>query len=78
MCCTFDYSKLIGRIIEKYKTRDAFAKKLGIQPSTLSNYLGNKRALKQDMITQWAKLLDIPVGEYSTYFFNIEVHEGEQ
>ena len=38
----FDYSKLIGRIIEKFKTQKAFAKAMKLSANTWSNKVSGK------------------------------------
>ena len=77
MCCEFDYSKLRGKIIEKYGTQLDFAKALNIPYQKVSKTLNSKRAMDQTEIAQWAVLLGICVSDYGTYFFTTQVHERE-
>lgn len=65
----YDYRKLIGRIIEKYGSRAAFAKAANIAERTLSRKLNNKAKLSQDEIALWCELLEIPKTEAFPYFF---------
>ena len=65
----YDYSKLRGRIIEKYGTLSKFADESGISLVVISNKLNNKSGFNRKDIEQWSKLLDIPGNEYDLYFF---------
>jgi len=67
----YDYSKLIGRIIEKYGSRRAFAKACGFSENTISKKLSGKMAITTDDIINWssADLLDIDSSEIPEYFF---------
>ena len=71
----FDYSKLIGRIIEKFGTRRAFAEAIGISENSMSQKLSNKMAITTDDIMEWSKpeLLDICCDEIGVYFFTPRV-----
>ena len=70
----YNYSKLLGRITERFGTRKAFAEAMNIPPSMLSEILLNKRKLTQPLIKKMAspKYLDIPLNEYGEYFFTLE------
>ena len=65
----YDYSKLRGRIVEKYGTITAFARVLGISKTTVSLKLKNEIGFSRDDIVEWSELLDIPEEEYTLYFF---------
>lgn len=69
----YDYSKLRGRIAEKYKTQYAFAKKLGWSERTLSLKLNGKIFLSQSDIESMAKALEIKREDIQVYFFTIDV-----
>lgn len=71
----FDYSALIGRIIEKFGTRKAFAKAVGYSENTISKKLSGKIPISTNDITEWSSplLLDIPYTEIPTYFFKLKV-----
>jgi len=69
----FDYSKLKGRIIEKYDTLSAFAEALGIKVQSVSAKLtGRINLTKKDVIT-WSQLLDIKPKDIGIYFFALKV-----
>ena len=67
----YDYSKLKGRIVEKYGTQSKFAEALGIEKGSLSNKLSGNADFKQNQIMQSIELLEIenPV----PYFFTKKV-----
>ena len=71
----FDYSKLTGRIIEKFGTRRAFAEAYGISENSMSQKLSGKMKISTDDITAWCEpdLLDIPCSEIGMYFFTPKV-----
>ena len=73
MAYKFDYSKLNGRIVEKYGTRKAFAKKVGITESALSNKLNHRTSVMTGDIVSWASALGINTDEIGSYFFAKEV-----
>ena len=64
-----DYSKLIGRIIEKFGTRSAFADAMGLKHEALSRRLNNKADFKTEEYIRACDLLDISPKEIYTYFF---------
>jgi hypothetical protein len=64
-----DYSKLKGRIIEKYGTRTAFADAIGLTMESLSRRLNNGANFKADEYIKACDLLDIPPKEMHLYFF---------
>lgn len=64
-----DRNKLRGRIIEVFGTQTEFAKALGIEDSTLSYKLRNKRELTRSEIEKWCDLLEIPAEKIHVYFF---------
>ena len=69
MITQYEYRKLIGRLIEKYGTRKAFAEKLGISENSMSLKLNGKTGFSQDDMNQWSDLLGIDVSEIGDYFF---------
>ena len=73
----FDYSKLIGRIIEKFGTRGAFAEAYGISENAMSQKLNGKMAITTDDIKKWClpDFLDIACDEIGIYFFAVKVQE---
>jgi hypothetical protein len=69
----YDYSKLNGKITEKYDKQYAFAIDMGWSERTCCLKLNNKVQWKQSEILKACKLLDIEEHEICTYFFAIKV-----
>lgn len=71
----FDYSKLIGRIIEKFGTRKAFANAVGYSENTISKKLSGKIPITTNDIIAWSNpsLLDILYSDIPEYFFKLKV-----
>ena len=69
----FNYSKLKGRIKEKFGNQVKYAKHLGIATSTITNLLNNKSKFNQDKILEWCEELEISKEEITEYFFKIQV-----
>ena len=74
----FDYSKLRGRIREKFKTESAFGKAMGLSHNSISKKLNGRIMFVQDEIDRAIVLLEIPDDEISTYFFTPKVQDAEQ
>lgn len=70
-----DYSRLKGRIKEKFRTQAIFAKELGISSVSLSAKLNNAVSFSQNEINKSCELLDIPPIEISIYFFKTKVKQ---
>ena len=66
----FDYSKLLGRIRECGYTQTTLAKKIGINPSTMSEKLNNKFRFSVKEIGAIRKALNIHKSEIGDYFFD--------
>lgn len=69
----FDFSKLQGRIVEKYGTRSAFAEAWGKTESFLSNRLNNRIHFDLVEIHEICGLLDIAYVDIPAYFFVVKV-----
>lgn len=69
----FDYSRLKGRIVEKYGTNAAFSKEMGWSERTMSLKMNGKVAWKQDEICKAIELLELSVDDVQAYFFTIKV-----
>lgn len=69
----FNYAKLKGRIKEKYGTQEAFAKTIGLTPTTFSFKINGKAKWTQDEIVKAVELLEISRDEITEYFFNYKV-----
>ena len=67
----FDYSKLRGRIAEKFGIgrQKEFAREIGISPTSLSLKLNNKGYFDQGEIQRSVDVLGIEAGTVATYFF---------
>lgn len=65
----FDYSKLRGRIVEKFDTQRAFAKAIGLSQRSLSLKLQGKLFFRQDEIERAINLLCIKPEDINKYFF---------
>lgn len=63
----FEYSKLKGRIIEKFDSYGNFAKVMGFTKSQLSNRLNNVYEWRQEDIHRAAELLELD--NLKEYFF---------
>lgn len=74
----FDYSKLRGKIKEKFGTQENFAKKIGMSRTTLSQKLNNINEFTQQEINVSTEILDISTEEIPTYFFTLQVQKTEQ
>ena len=68
-CC----DKLVGRIIEKYKTRDNFASKVPISIPTLINKLNGTVDFKRKEIFRFCELLDISLDQIPIFFYEINL-----
>lgn len=69
----FNFSKLKGRIIEKYGSQTEFVKKFGISDTTFSMKMNNKVRFTSDDIVKICDMLDIPEKDIGAYFFTIKV-----
>ncbi len=70
----FDYSKLRGRIVEKYKTIANFNDCLGFSHGYVSNVLTSGRGFTARNIVRISEALDI-VGQIEEYFFQPAVRK---
>lgn len=67
----YDYSKLAGRITEKYETQANFADAMELSEHTISLKLNKKIGWKQAEISKACDLLEIPIEQIPIYFFTI-------
>ena len=65
----FDYSKLRGKIVEKFKSQGAFAEAFGVSENTFSLKMSNKVRFTSNDIIKIIEMLDIPQQEVGEYFF---------
>lgn len=73
---TWDYSKLLGAIKEKYRTQDRFAKALGISRTSLSLRLNNKIEFSQNEIGKSLELLERD--DVIDLFYTLKVQKDER
>lgn len=69
MVLEYDYSKLKGRIVEKYGTQRAFAEALGTTQVAVSNKMNQKSGFDTKDIERWSDLLEIDRADYSLFYF---------
>lgn len=69
----FDFSKLRGRIVEKYGSCAAFAEAAGRSPGQISRRLNNQTPFDDQEIHAFCQLLEIPGSDLATYFFTPKV-----
>lgn len=69
MAMEFDYSKLKGRIIERYGSQGAFVNELPIGNVAFTQKMKGRVAFKNDEIMNMAEKLDIDKHEIPNYFF---------
>lgn len=65
----YNYSKLLGRIVEKVGTQSNFAEKMELSERTISLKLNGKVGWKQSEIAKACQVLDINDHEIPAYFF---------
>lgn len=74
---TFDYSKLKGRIKEKYETQTELSKHISYGFSSLSMKLNNEVLFSQPDILELLRVLEIPNEDISEYFFKLKIRKTE-
>lgn len=73
----YDYSKLRGKIKEKFGTEGAFAKALGRTHNFVSQVFNGYTYFSQNDIEKTVELLSIDPDKIGEYFFKKKVHETE-
>ncbi len=73
-----DYSKLAGKIVEKYGTQYNFAQAMGLSERSISLKMNNRVPWKDFEMAKASELLDIDVNQLHEYFFTPKVHVREQ
>ena len=74
---SFDYRKLLGRIVEKMGSQSNFSKAMGLSERSMSLKLNSRVPFKQSEICKAVSILGIPEEEISAYFFTQKVQEIE-
>ena len=65
----YNYSKLLGKIVERVGTQAAFAEKMGLSERSISLKLNGKVAWKQTEIAKACEVFGIRLNEIDKYFF---------
>lgn len=73
MLIIYDYSKLLGKIKEKYGTQKEFAKALGVGNTSLNQRLNNHLEWTQDEMKKTMILFNEPLNKINEYFFTKKV-----
>lgn len=73
----FNYSKLRGRIKEKFGSEKNFAEAMDMKQSSLSSRLNQGTSFSQSEIIRASFLLDIDKEELAVYFFKEDVQKTE-
>lgn len=73
----FDFSKLRGKIKEKYDTIKAFSVDMQLDYTTLSKKLNNVTDFTSSEIIKACYLLQIDIEEVDQYFFISKVRKNE-
>lgn len=68
---TKDFSKLSGKIVEKYGTQYNFAIALGLSERSLSLKLNNKVGWRDEEMERAIDLLDLDLNDIPAYFLQI-------
>lgn len=68
----YDFSKLRGKIVEKYGNITSFASKLDVSVATLSLKLRGRRSFSNREIEQCIELLGIDRSQIPEYFFKLK------
>lgn len=67
----YDYSRLLGRIVEKIGTQSRFAERIGLSERSVSLKLNGKIEWKQGEIAKACEVLDIADRDIPVYFFTL-------
>ena len=72
----YDYSKLLGRIVEKCGTQARFADQMGLSEHTVSVRLNGKAPFRQTEIQKAIDILGIDDKDIHAYFFTQNVQKS--
>lgn len=75
---SYNYSALLGKIVEIFGTQANFSKALGLSERTVSLRLNGRIQWKQEEMLKASELLCISKAEIPKYFFNVNVQNIEQ
>ncbi len=71
----YEYSALLGKIVEKVGTQGELARLIGLSERSLSLKLNNKLGWKQEEIRKVAEVLGIESEDIAYYFFKEKVQD---
>ena len=71
-----DYSKLRGRIVEKFGKQSAFADAIGRSEKSVSDWLNNQKYWPHEAMLAAVNVLDIPQCEVGAYFFTQVIQDS--
>ena len=74
----FEYSKLLGKIKERFGNQSKFAEAINLSERSLSLKLNGKRDWKQKEIRRVCDVLNIDMSQIHEYFFTPNVQRIEQ
>lgn len=69
----YNYSKLLGRIVEKVGTQANFSEQMGLSERSISLKLNGKVGWKQNEIAKACNVLAISDEDIPAYFFALDV-----
>ncbi|MCF8017793.1 MAG: DUF739 family protein [Vallitaleaceae bacterium] len=69
----YNYSKLLGRITEKYGSQSKFSTAMGLSERSLSLKLNGRVGFKQNEIAKACSLLNLTDTDIPNYFFTLKV-----
>ena len=75
MAPQYDYSKLLGKISERFGSQKDFAHAIGLTERTVSLKLNGKVQWRQGEIDKACEVLEIPKHEIPCYFFSQKEEE---
>ena len=64
-----EYSKLRGRIVEKFGSQKRFSAKIGLSEQSVTAKLNDRTDFSKEDILLWSKTLDIEQDNIGAYFF---------
>lgn len=71
----FDYSKLNGKITEKFKRQTLFIEKISMSAPTFIRKINNGGYFTQEEMEEILTILDVELSEIYDYFFVVKVRK---
>lgn len=72
----YNYSALLGKIVEKYGTQARFSDAIGISEHSISQKLNGKTEWKQSEMDLACRLMGISKDDIPKYFFTVKVQSS--